>query len=158
MVEITVELDTSQIGKLGSMPREATPRALSYAAQDMTRFLQMNSPVDHGLLKQWFIDSLTDTEAHIKSPAEYAIYQDQGTKAHMITPKNKQALYWFEGVNLTPKSFYAGGRMHTANVGAFSKGHMVSGIKGKHFVEQSFNQLQPLVPGYFLKAFEEVQG
>ena len=120
MVQITVELDTSQIGKLGSMPREATPRALSYAAQDMTRF------------------SLTDTEAHIKSPAEYAIYQDQGTKAHMIRPVNRKALHW-EG-------------------GGFSKGHMVSGIKGKHFVEQSFNQLQPLIPGYFLKAFEEVQG
>ena len=104
MVEITVELDTSQIGKLGSMPREATPRALSYAAQDMTRFLQMNSPVDHGLLKQWFIDSLSDTEAHIKSPAEYAIYQDQGTKAHMIRPVNRKALHW-EG-------------------GGFSKGHM----------------------------------
>ena len=138
MVQITVELDTSGIGKLGSMPREATPRALSYAAQDMTRFLQMNSPVDHGLLKQWFIDSLSDTEAHIKSPAEYAIYQDQGTKAHMIRPVNRKALHW-EG-------------------GGFSKGHMVSGIKGKHFVEQSFNQLQPLIPGYFLKAFEEVQG
>ena len=138
MVQITVELDTSGIGKLGSMPREATPRALGYAAQDMTRFLQINSPVDHGLLRQWFIDSLTDTEAHIKSPAEYAIYQDQGTKAHMIRPVNRKALHW-EG-------------------GGFSKGHMVSGIKGKHFVEQSFNQLQPLVMGYFLRAFEEVQG
>ena len=143
MVEITVELDTSQIGKLGSMPREATPRALGYAAQDMTRFLQQNTSngkprVRHGLLKSWFIDSLSDTEAHIKSPAEYAIYQDQGTKAHMIRPVNRKALHW-EG-------------------GGFSKGHMVSGIKGKHFVEQSFNQLQPLIPGYFLKAFEEVQG
>ena len=138
MVEITVELDTSGIGKLGSMPREATPRALGYAAQDMTRFLQMNSPVDHGLLKQWFIDSLTDTEAHIKSPAEYAIYQDQGTKAHMIRPVNRKALHW-EG-------------------GGFSKGHMVSGIQGKHFVDQSFNELRPLAPGYFLRALEEVQG
>ena len=137
-MQIELELDISPIGKLGSMPREATPRALSYAAQDMTRFLQMNSPVDHGLLKQWFIDSLTDTEAHIKSPAEYAIYQDQGTKAHMIQPVNRKALHW-EG-------------------GGFSKGHMVGGIQGKHFVDTSFNQLQPLVPGYFLKAFEEVQG
>ena len=137
-MQIELELDTSPIGKLGSMPSEAIPKALSYAAQDMTRFLQMNSPVDHGLLKQWFIESLDDEEAHIKSPAEYAIYQDQGTKAHMIRPVNAKALHW-EG-------------------GGFSKGHMVSGIKGKHFVDQSFNQLKPLVPGYFLKALEEVQG
>ena len=137
-MQIELELDTSPIGKLGSMPSEAIPKALSYAAQDMTRFLQMNSPVDHGLLKKWFIESLDDEEAHIKSPAEYAIYQDQGTKAHMIRPVNAKALHW-EG-------------------GGFSKGHMVSGIKGKHFVDQSFNQLKPLVPGYFLKALEEVQG
>ena len=136
-MQIELELDTSPIGKLGSMPSEAIPKALSYAAQDMTRFLMQNSPVDHGLLKQWFIESLDDEEAHIKSPAEYAIYQDQGTKAHMIRPVNAKALHW-EG-------------------GGFSKGHMVSGIKGKHFVDQSFNQLKPLVPGYFLRAFEEVQ-
>ncbi len=137
-MQIELELDTSPVGKLGSMPSEAIPKALSYAAQDMTRFLMQNSPVDHGLLKQWFIESLDDEEAHIKSPAEYAIYQDQGTRAHMIRPVNAKALHW-EG-------------------GGFSKGHMVSGIKGKHFVDQSFNQLKPLVPGYFLKALEEVQG
>ena len=137
-MQIELELDTSPIGKLGSMPREAIPKDLSYAAQDMTRFLMQNSPVDHGLLKQWFIDSLSDEEAHIKSPAEYAVYQDQGTRAHMIRPVNAKALHW-EG-------------------GGFSKGHMVSGIKGKHFVDQSFNQLKPLVPGHFLRAFEEVQG
>ena len=135
MVQITVELDTSGIGKLGSMPREATPKALSYAAQDMTRFLQINSPVDHGLLRQWFIDSIDEEEAHIKSPAEYAIYQDQGTRDHMIYPNKAKALHW-------------GGKY-------FSKGHMVSGIKGKHFVDKSFEQLQPLIPGYFLKALEE---
>ena len=144
MVEITVELDTSGIGKLGSMPREATPRALGYAAQDMTRFLMVNSPVDHGLLKQWFIDSIDDEEAHIKSPANYAIYQDQGTKAHWIEPVNTKALHW------TGRGFGRGG--------AFSKGHMVSGIEGKHFVEKSFELLRPRVGFHFLRALEEVQG
>ena len=153
MVQITVELDTSGIGKLGSMPREATPKALSYAAQDMTRFLQINSPIDHGLLRQWFIDSLTDTEAHIKSPASYALYVDQGTKAHWIEPVNKKALHWMGTGN-----FYAGGLYHSHGYGGFSKGHMVGGIQGRHFVDRSFEQLQPLVPGYFLKALEEVQG
>ena len=136
MVQITVELDTGGIGKLGSMPREATPKALSYAAQDMTRFLMENSPVDHGLLRSWFIDSIDEERAVIKSPAEYAIYQDQGTRDHMIYPNKAKALHW-------------GGKY-------FSKGHMVSGIKGKHFVDKSFEQLQPLIPGYFLKALEEV--
>ena len=139
MVEITIELDTSQIGKLGSMPREATPRALSYAAQDMTRFLQINSPVDHGLLRQWFIDSLTDTEAHIKSPAEYAIYQDQGTRPYLIYPNKKKALFW-EGAD------------HPVRMVAHP------GVPAKYFVQNSFEQLQLLVPGYWMKALEEVQG
>ena len=139
-MQIEIELDTSQIGKLGSMPREATPRALSYAAQDMTRFLQINSPVDHGLLRQWFIDSLTDTEAHIKSPAEYAIYQDQGTRPYTIESRWWNGYLYWEGAPHPVKTVHH------------------PGIKGKHFVEQSFNQLQPLVPGYFLKALEEVQG
>ena len=134
MVQIIIELDTSPVGKLPGKWENARRQGLNYAAQDMVRFLMQNSPVDHGLLKSWFIESIDDTEAHIKSPAEYALYQDQGTREHMIKPVNKKALAWD---------------------GYFSKGHMVSGIKGKHFVEQSFNQLSPLVPGYFLKAMEE---
>ena len=136
MVEITFEMDTSPIGKLPGKFEKARRQGLFYAAQDMTRFLMQNSPVDHGLLRSWFIDSIDDEEAHIKSPAEYAIYQDQGTRDHMIYPVNKKALHW-------------GGKY-------FSKGHMVSGIKGKHFVEKSFEQLQPLIPGYWMKALEEV--
>lgn len=156
-MEITFELDTSPIGKLGSMPKEAIPKALSYAAQDMTRFLQQNTSngkpkVQHGLLKAWFISSLTDNEAHIKSPAEYAIYQDQGTSPYIIRPK-------FSGV-------VAGGFLHNVGKRAlFWEGadHPVTvvhhpGLQGNHFVERSFEQLQPLVPGYFLKALEEVQG
>ena len=135
MVEITFEMDTSPIGKLPGKFEKARRQGLFYAAQDMTRFLMQNSPVDHGLLRQWFIDSIDEEEAHIKSPAEYAIYQDQGTRDHMIYPVNKKALHW-------------DGKY-------FSKGHMVSGIKGKHFVDKSFEQLQPLIPGYFLKALEE---
>ena len=135
MVQITVELDTSQIGKLGSMPREATPRALGYAAQDMTRFLQMNSPVDHG----------------IKSPASYALYVDQGTRPHMIYPR---------GV-----ATYHAGRKLTSGSALWWPGadHPVRavhhpGTKGQFFVDKSFEQLQPLIPGHFLKALEEVQG
>ena len=134
MVEISFDLDTSPIGKLPGKWEKAKALGLKYAAEDMTRFLMQNSPVDHGLLRQWFIDSLSDEQAVIKSPAEYAIYQDQGTKAHMIKPVNAKALHWD---------------------GYFSKGHMVSGIKGKHFVERSFEQLSPLIPGYWMKALEE---
>ena len=133
-MEITVDIDTSGIGKLPGRWEKAKAQGLRESAETMVRFLMQNSPVDHGLLRQWFIDSIDDEEAHIKSPAEYAIYQDQGTRAHMIRPVNAKALHWD---------------------GHFSKGHMVSGIQGKHFVQQSIDQLSPLAPGYFLRALEE---
>ena len=133
-MQISFDVDTSGVGRLPYRWQEAKGKGLEYTAETMVRFLMTNSPVDHGLLRQWFIDSIDEEEAHIKSPAEYAVYQDQGTRDHMIKPVNKKALHWD---------------------GYFSKGHMVSGIKGKHFVEQSFNELRPLAPGFFLKALEE---
>ena len=150
-MEITVEYDTSNIAKLPEKWQKAKAQGLNYSAQTMVRFLMQNSPVDHGLLKQWFIESLDEEEAHIKSPAEYAIYQDQGTKAHMIRPVNAQALHWDGGGSFSA-NYYTG---HVSKLGVFSKGHMIKGIQGKHFVDQSFNELSPLVPGFFLKALEE---
>ena len=137
-MQIELELDTSPIGKLGSMPSEAIPKALSYAAQDMTRFLQMNSPVDHGLLKQWAITSRTASSITIKSPAKYTAAQNWGS-SHMIKPKSKKALHW-------------GG-----SPGFFSKGHMIN-IKGKHFVEKSINEVRPKIPEHFQIAIKEVVG
>lgn len=136
-MEITVDFDTSNISKLGGNWEQAKPRGLSESAQTLVRFLMTNSPVDQGLLRSWFIESMSDDEASIKTPANYAIYQDQGTTAHMIYPRNKKALHWD---------------------GYFSKGHMVSGIQGKHFVQDSLDQVAPLVPGFFLRAFEEAKG
>lgn len=147
MVEITVEMDTSQIGKLGSIPKQAIPRFLSQSAQKMTERLQRNSPEDHGVLKQWFIESMSDEEAHIKSPAAYAAAQNFGAKAHdiFISPKNKSALFW---------GAYDGKKP------IMSKGHTVHipALPGKHFVEQSFEELQEFTPGFLMRAIEEVQG
>ena len=133
-MEITLEIDTSGLGKLPGRWEQAKARGLNESAQTLVRFLMQNSPVDHGLLKSWFIESMDDEQAVIKSPAEYAIYQDQGTRDHMIRPVNAKALHWD---------------------GHFSKGHMVSGIQGKHFVQQSLDELSPLAPGFFLRALEE---
>ena len=88
----------------------------------------INSPVDHGLLKQWAVTEQTDTEITIQSPAEYAEYQNYGTSAHWVEPVNKKALHWD---------------------GNFSKGHMVSGIAGKHFVEDSIEQTMPRIQEFF---------
>ena len=143
-MEITVDIDTSNIGKLPGRWQQAKAKGLNESAQTLVRFLMQNSPVDHGLLKSWFIESIDEEQATIKTPAEYAAAQNYGARAHdiFISPKNKRALFWGDYEGKKP---------------IMSKGHTVHipALEGKHFIEQSFEQLQPLVPGFFLRALEE---
>lgn len=143
MVEITFDLDTSPIGKLPAKWDKARKQGLFYNAQDMTRLLIQNTSngnprVIHGRLKSWFISDINDEQATIKTHAEYAIYQDQGTRPYLIYPKEKKALWW-------------PGAKHPVKFVAHP------GIEGKHFVQNSFEQLQPLVAGNYMKALEEQQ-
>ena len=130
--------------------KKAQALGLKYAAQDMVRFLIQNSPVDHGLLRQWFIESIDDEQATIKSPAKYAIYQDQGTRPHMIYPKGLATYH-------TGRKLTSGSALWWPGADHPVRAVHHPGIKAKHFVDRSFNQLQPLVLGNFMKALEEQQ-
>ena len=136
-MEITLEIDTSGIGKLPGRWEQAKARGLNESAQTLVRFLMQNSPVDHGLLKSWFIESIDDEKATIKSPAEYAIYQDQGTSPYLIQSKRPNGYLYWEGADHPVKTVHH------------------PGIKAKHFVQQSLDELSPLAPGFFLRALEE---
>lgn len=135
MVSVSLDLDLTQLqGKLEKAPL-IRKKILDYSSQEMLNNLMDNSPVDHGLLKSWFKESESDEEVVIKSPAKYAIFQDQGTAAHMIQPVNKKALHWDD--------FY-------------SKGHMVKGITGKHFVEKSFTATKARLEEFKIRSVQEV--
>lgn len=136
-MELTLEIDTSNIGNLPSRWQQAKAQGLQESAETMTRFLMQNSPVDHGLLKSWFIESIDEEQATIKSPAEYAIYQDQGTQPYLIQSRRPNGYLFWEGAD------------HPVQVVHHP------GIRAKHFVQQSMDELAPLAPGYFLRAFEE---
>ena len=136
-MELTLEIDTSNIGKLPGRWQQAKAKGLNESAQTLVRFLMQNSPVDHGLLKSWFIESLDDEQAVIKSPAEYAIYQDQGTAPYLIESRWWNGYLYWEGADHPVKTVHH------------------PGIKAKHFVQQSLDELSPLAPGFFLRALEE---
>ena len=146
-MQITIQLEDEGLKNLSEMSKDIRRSVLSDATQDMVRFLMMNSPVDHGLLKQWFIEYMTDEESSIKSPASYAIYQDQGTRPYTIYPKG-QATY-HAGQKLTSGSaLWWPGAPHPVR----KVNH--PGIKGKHFVEKSFELVKPRMGGYLAKALE----
>ena len=126
---VTVTVDLSHLADLSEMTKETQREGMKLTAQDLIANLMRNSPVDHGLLKQWAITSQSDSEITIQSPAKYAAFQNYGTRPHMIRPTSKKALHW-------------DGKF-------FSKGHMVSGIKGKHFVEKSIEATSQRIPEFF---------
>ena len=141
MASFTIDINTSDLTTRLSPDRltQAKQKGLEYSSQELIRVLMRNSPVDHGLLKSWFLDSLSSDEAVIKSPAEYAKWVNDGTQPYTITPTSKKALYW-EGAD------------HPVRVVHHP------GIRGRHFVEDSLNDVNGRLDGYFLKAISEVMG
>lgn len=140
MVQITIDADVGALTeKLNPSQIDRVKRqGLLYAGQELIRTLMINSPVDHGLLKMWHFSSIGEDEVHIRSPASYAVYVNEGTSLHWVEPTSKKALHW-------------DGKY-------FSKGHYVGGIKGQHFVENSIDDVSGRLDGYFLKALQEVLG
>ena len=141
MASFTIDINTSDLTTKLSPDKltEAKAKGLEYSSQELIRVLMRNSPVDHGLLKSWFIESLSSDEAVIKSPARYAEWVNDGTQPYTITPTNKKALYW-EGAD------------HPVRVVHHP------GIRGRHFVEDSLNDVNGRLEGYFLRAISEVMG
>jgi len=141
MASFTIDINTSDLTTRLSPDKltEAKQKGLEYSSQELIRVLMRNSPVDHGLLKSWFLDSLSSDEAVIKSPAEYAQWVNDGTQPYIITPTSKKALYW-EGAD------------HPVRVVHHP------GIKGRHFVEDSLADVNGRLDVYFLRAISEVMG
>ena len=141
MASFTIDIDTSGLTSKLSPDKlaQAKQKGLEYSSQELIRVLMRNSPVDHGLLKSWFLDSLSSDEAVIKSPAEYAQWVNDGTQPYTITPTSKKALYW-EGADYPVKVVHH------------------PGIKGRHFVEDSLADVNGRLDGYFLRAISEVMG
>ena len=141
MASFTIDINTSDLTTRLSPDKlaQAKQKGLEYSSQELIRVLMRNSPVDHGLLKSWFVESMTSDEAVIKSPAEYAQWVNDGTDPYTITPTSKKALYW-EGAD------------HPVRVVHHP------GIKARHFVEDSLADVNGRLDGYFLRAISEVMG
>ena len=141
MASFTIDIDTTGLTSKLSPDKlsQAKQKGLEYSSQELIRVLMRNSPVDHGLLKSWFLDSLSSDEAVIKSPAEYAQWVNDGTQPYTITPTSKKALYW-EGADYPVKVVHH------------------PGIKARHFVEDSLDDVNGRLDGYFLRAISEVMG
>ena len=141
MVQVTIDLDTSNLQAFPDKIPLVMEKGMNYTSQEMTRALMKNSPVDHGLLKSWHIESFSPGETNIKSPAKYARYVNEG---HSQQPGRFIPGTWKgDKFRYDPK----------AKTGMVLK---ASYVEGKHFVEKSFDEVQPKLEGFYIKALHEV--
>lgn len=79
-------------------------------------------PIDTGLLREDIDFTLTRKGFLVGSSLAYAVFQEFGTKAHMILPQTAKVLSWLDQ--------FSGERL-------YSKGHMVKGVKATQFFYKS---------------------
>ena len=150
MVKVKIGVDASAYTKISEKLPEVKRRGLKYVGQEMLRNLSLNSPVDHGLLRQWFFFNTSDDNIEIRSPATYAIFVDQGTgiygSGNLIKPKRGKAL-----------AFKAGQKWKgPVNKDGYAFLKYSKGQKGQKFVEKSIKQTQAKLDQLFIKAINEV--
>ena len=120
-------------------------KGMSYVAQGMISNLTRNSPVDHGLLRQWFIYSNSGDTITIRSPAHYAKFVNDGTG--IFGPRGTPIIHPSIGKKF---AFQVNGQMIYTR--------MIRGQKGQHFVERSIEQTKPQIGNFMIKAVREVLG
>ena len=147
MVTVTVKVDISNLPNFEEKIPKIQERSLNLISQTLLRNLARKSPVDHGLLRQWFFADTGPAHITIKTPAEYARYPNDGTGP--IYPKNGKVLAFKPGKKwtgpVTTKGKYKGW--------VFLK-HS-KGQKGQHFVENSIQETRSKIEGLVIKATRE---
>lgn len=149
MVQVTIEVDVSKFANFKDKVPLIQEKGLDYASQGMIRPLMLNSPVDTGLLRQWFAEEHGTDEVHIRSPAKYARIVNDGYDGR-IYPSGKALVF-------------KPGKKH-GNIPVQTKGKFkgfavfasVKGQKGQHFVEKSIEETKGQLQGFFIKAVREV--
>lgn len=150
MVKVTIQIDDSAYKKVSENLPQIKEKGLRYVGQEMLRNLSLNSPVDHGLLRQWFFFNTSTDNIEIRSPAAYAIFVNDGTGIYnggsIIKPKSGKAL-----------AFKAGPKWNgPVNKDGYAFLKYSKGQKGQKFVEKSIKQTQEKLEQLFIKAINEV--
>ena len=94
----------------------------------------INSPVKHGLLKQWAVTDSDDTSRTVQSPAWYAQYVNYGLP--------QEPGRFIPGVWNGDKFEYIPGHK-------FGMVLKADYVEGKHFVEDSIEQTLPRIQEFF---------
>ena len=144
MVTVRITIDKSHLTNLNEKIPKIKEKGLNLSSQYMINRLQKNSPVDHGLLKGWFVfDYTSGEEVKIKSPAHYVTFVNDGTGVY--GPYNTPIYSKHIG---KPMAFQVGGQM------VYTR--MIRGQKPQKIVERSIAEVEGKLGNLFIKAVREV--
>lgn len=146
MVTVKVRVDRSKLLNVEEKFPQIKEKGLSLVSQELINRLQKNSPVDHGLLKGWYVFEYTPGEqVKIKSPAHYVKYVNDGTG---IYGPHKTPIY-SKHIG-SPMAFQVGGKMIYTR--------MIRGQKPQRIVERSIEEVEDKLGNLFIKSVREVLG
>lgn len=146
MVTVKVRVDRSKLLNVEEKFPQIKEKGLKLVSQELINRLQKNSPVDHGLLKGWYVFEYTPGEqVKIKSPAHYVKYVNDGTG---IYGPHKTPIY-SKHIG-SPMAFQVGGKMIYTR--------MIRGQKPQRIVERSIEEVEDKLGNLFIKAVREVIG
>ena len=147
MVTVNVTVDVNKIPNFEEKKTQIQKRSLNLISQDLLANLGRKSPVDQGLLRQWFFSETTSDHVKIQTPAEYAKYVNDGTGP--IFPKRRKVLAF------KPGKKWKGPVSTTGKYKGWAFIRHSKGQRGQHFVEDSIKATQGKIEGLVIKATRE---
>lgn len=103
--------------KVAKVVRTSTLNVESYAKQKLTS----NNSVDTGRLRNSINSKITMYEGIVSTNVKYARYVEEGTKPHIIKPKNKKFLYWKGASHPVKQVKHPGGKAKPYMIPSFEK-------------------------------------
>ena len=143
MVKVQLDINSEDLNLSVSRFEKIKETVLNETTSDLLRELKINSPHDHGRLKNsWSPNKNSDDSIIITSSAEYADWLDKGTglygpfKQKIYPKKGKYLSFEYEGKKIAVP--------------------WVRGIKPKKFVERSINHTKSRLDNILIKSCMKV--
>lgn len=95
----SISFDEKQLEQLGEIGKLAVARASELTAIELWGNVKKEAPTDHGRLAGSFeMEKRGPIGYAVSTAVEYALVVQEGSRAHIIEPVNRRALYW-DGAN-----------------------------------------------------------
>lgn len=111
MISITIE--SSELNKFFNQMKKFSEKKQAEIKKEVTRTTyaiegeaKLNAPVDRGLLRNRITATIKSNEitGRVEVKSNYGVFVHEGTKPHLIQPRNKKFLAWLPVVGMSIKS------------------------------------------------------